>query len=128
MALADRIIIDGKRYDVPVSDVVRNADVLDKYANRTENGDLKRKGIGVYYNYEISFGFTTDTVAYDSLYSKLTEAKEFHNVTVPASGGDFSFKAYITKVSDKMLAQYKGKNYFGELKASFTAKAPARRF
>ena len=115
MALADRIIIDGKRYDVPVSEVSRNADVLDKYANRTENGDLKRKGIGVYYNYEITFGFTTNTAAYNSL-------------TVPASSGDFSFKAYITKVSDKMLAQYKGKNYFGELKASFTAKAPARRF
>lgn len=128
MALSDRIIIDGTRYDVPVSAVERTADVLDKYANRTENGDLKRKGIGVYYNYKISFGFTTNTSAYNSLYSKLTEATEFHNVTVPASNGNFSFKAYITEVSDQMIAQYNGKNYFGELSASFTAKAPARSF
>lgn len=128
MALSDRIIIDGKRYNVPVSEINRTADVLDKYANRTENGDLKRKGIGVYFNYEISFGFTTNTAAYNSLFNKLTEPEEFHTVTVPASNGDFTFKAYITKVSDQMVAQYKGKNYFGELKASFTAKAPARRF
>lgn len=128
MALADRIIIDGIKYDVPVSEITRTADVLDKYANRTENGDLKRKGIGVYYNYEISFGFTTKTAIYNKLFNKLTEPEEFHDVTIPSSNGDFSFKAYITKVSDQMIAQYNGKNYFGELKASFTAKAPARRF
>lgn len=128
MALADRVIIDGIRYDVPVQDVTRNADVLDKYANRTENGDLKRKGIGVYFNYEITFGDTLETAKYKALYNKLTEAEEFHTVTLPSSDGDFTFKAYITKVSDKMIAQYNGKNYFGSLKASFTAKAPARRF
>lgn len=128
MALADRVFIDGTRYDVPVQDITRNADVLDKYANRTENGDLKRKGIGVYFNYEITFGDTLDTAEYNALYNKLTEAVEFHTVTLPASTGDFTFKAYITKVSDKMLSQYRGKNYFGSLKASFTAKAPVRRF
>nr|DAU82082.1 MAG TPA: hypothetical protein [Caudoviricetes sp.]DAW07861.1 MAG TPA: hypothetical protein [Caudoviricetes sp.] len=126
--LSDRIIIDGVRYNVPVSDVDRSADVLDKYANRTENGDLKRKGIGVYFNYQITFGDTTNTKEYNALFNKLTEPVEFHNVTVPASDGDYTFRAYITKVSDRMIAQYKGKNYFGELTASFTAKAPARKF
>lgn len=128
MAVSDKIYIDGVAYNVPVNELKRTADVLDKYANRTENGDLKRKGIGVYYNYEITFGDTLNTTAYNALYDKLTEPTEFHNVKVPASDGDYTFKAYITKVSDKMIAQYKGKNYFGELKASFTAKAPARRF
>mgnify|MGYP006894420032 FL=1 len=126
--LSDRIIIDGVRYNVPVSDVDRSADVLDKYANRTENGDLKRKGIGVYFNYQITFGDTTNTKEYNALFNKLTEPVEFHNVTVPASDGDYTFRAYITKVSDRMIAQYKGKNYFGELTASFTAKAPERKF
>lgn len=128
MSVSNKIYIDGTAYDVPVNDLKRTADVLDKYANRTESGDLKRKGIGVYFNYEITFGDTLNTTAYNALYDKLTEAEEFHNVRVPASDGDYTFEAYITKVSDKMIAQYKGKNYFGELKANFTAKAPARRF
>lgn len=128
MAVSSKIYIDGTGYDVPVNELKRTADVLDKYANRTENGDLKRKGIGVYFNYEITFGDTLDMTAYNKLFKKLTEPEEFHSVRVPASDGDYTFQAYITKVSDEMIAQYKGKNYFGNLKASFTAKAPARRF
>ena len=127
MAIADRVYIDGKRYDVPVAELKRTADVLDKYATRTENGSLKRKIIGVYYNYEITFGDTLDTDVYHALYDKLTEPEEFHEITVPASNGDFTFTAYISKVSDTLAAQYFGKNYFGGLRASFTAQAPARR-
>lgn len=127
MALANRIIIDGIRYDVPVSEVKRNAEVLDKYARRTENGGLKRKIIGVYYNYEITFGDTLDTATYHALYDKLTEPDEFHEVVVPASDGDYEYMAYISNVQDNMVAQHRGKNYFGSLKASFIAKDPARR-
>lgn len=124
---ADRIYIDGKRYDVPVTEIVRTADVLDRYAKRTENGGLKRKLIGVYFNYEITFGDTLSTETYNELYAKLTEPREFHDVIVPASDGDYAYTAYITGVQDKMVAQYGDKNYYGSLKASFIAKEPARR-
>lgn len=125
--LADRVYIDGIRYDVPVQEVKRKADVLDKYASRTENGGLKRKLIGVYFNYDIVFGDTVNTSAYNALFDKLTEPEEFHEITVPGSDGDYTFTAYISKVSDEMRAQYAGRNYFGELKASFISQAPARR-
>lgn len=125
--VSDRVYIDGIRFDVPVQGVKRKADVLDKYANRTENGSLKRKLIGVYFNYDITFGETSNINEYRALYDKLTEPVEFHEITVPSSDGDFTFTAYISKVSDEMKAQYAGNNYFGELKASFIAKAPARR-
>ena len=125
--ISDRVYVDRNRYDVPVADIKRTADVLDKYASRTENGSLKRKIIGVYFNYEITFGDTLDNAEYNRLFDKLTEPEEFHEITVPASDGDFTFTAYISKVSDAMLAQYGGKNYFGNLKASFVAKEPARR-
>lgn len=127
MALADRIYIDGIRYDVPVSAVDRKAEFLDKYAKRTENGGLKRKLIGVYYNFDITFGDTLSTAAYQKLYNKLTEPKEFHIIIVPASDGDYEYVAYISGVQDSMIAQYDGKNYFGSLKASFIAQDPARR-
>lgn len=125
--IADRVYIDGRRFDVPVKDLKRTADVLDKYATRTENGNLKRKIIGVYFNYDITFGDTLETDVYDALFDKLSEPVEFHEITVPASDGDFTFTAYITKVSDNLVAQHNGKNYFGSLKASFTAQKPARR-
>ena len=45
---SDFLTIDGERYDIPVFvGVKRSADFLDKYANRTDNGDLKRELIGV---------------------------------------------------------------------------------
>ena len=50
---SDFLTIDGERYDIPVFvGVKRSADFLDKYANRTDNGDLKRELIGVYFNYK----------------------------------------------------------------------------
>ena len=36
------LIIDGGRYDVDVVSLKRKAEFLDKYAERTEDGDLKR--------------------------------------------------------------------------------------
>ena len=45
------IKVDGIYYDIPMVSLKRNADFLDKYAERSEEGDLLRELIGVYYNY-----------------------------------------------------------------------------
>ena len=55
------ITIDGTTYDVPITKLSRSADFLDRYATRTENGDLKRDLIGVYYNYQLEFGRIFDS-------------------------------------------------------------------
>jgi len=49
------IIIDGIKYDMPIASMKANADMLDKYAERTVDGVLHRELIGVYDNYEIEF-------------------------------------------------------------------------
>lgn len=67
------ITIDGVSFDVPVIGIVRRAEFLDKYAERTEDGVLHRELIGVYFNYQIQFGSTTDTTEYAALWTKLTE-------------------------------------------------------
>lgn len=36
------VIVDGIGYDIDVLHLKRTADFLDKYAERTESGDLKR--------------------------------------------------------------------------------------
>ena len=120
------VVIDGEPYGVPVVSVKRTADFLDKYANRTEDGVLQRELIGVYFNYKLTFGPTSDTGEYARLWEKLTEPEEFHTVTVPDEAGDYTFTAYFSGVGDEMLRRYGEKNYWDNLTVSFTAQAPAR--
>lgn len=119
------IIIDGITYDVPVLEMTRNAEFLDKYAERTEDGTLQRELIGVYFNYTIQFGRTSDTAEYAALWQKLTEASEFHEVTVPDESGDYTFTAYFSSVSDKVRKIQGATNFWKDLTVRFIARVPA---
>lgn len=123
---SDFLTIDGKKYNIKVKiGIKRTADFLDKYANRTDDGDLKRELIGVYFNYQnIGFDRQRDTNynEYNRLYDKLTEAEEFHDINI--SG--FEFRAYFSNVTDEMYKYKDGKPYYKNLTVNFTAKKPAR--
>lgn len=121
------VIIDGITYNVPVLSIKRKADFLDKYANRNEDGDLLRKLIGVYFNYQLQLGSTTDTAEYARLWDKLTEPVEFHMVTVPDESGSYTFKAYFSNVGDEVRKIQGAKNYWKNLTVNFIAKSPARK-
>jgi len=121
------LIIDGTTYNIPVIGLKRTADFLDKFANRTEDGTLQRKLIGVYFNYQLSLGTTPDTAEYARLWDKLTEPEEFHTVTVPDEDGNYTFTAYFSNVGDELKKKRGGKNYWTGLTVNFTAKAPARK-
>lgn len=120
------LTIDGTIYNIRVfTGVKRNADFLDKYANRTDDGDLKRELIGVFFNYQnIKFEKQTDAnySEYKKLYDKLTEVEEFHDINIAG----FQFRAYFSNVSDELYLYKAGKPYFKNLTVNFTAKKPAR--
>lgn len=123
------ISIDGIYFDVPLVSLKRSADVLDKYAERTEDGVLHREIIGVYYNYTLNVG-TSDAfgqTSYDALWNKLTEPVEFHEISLPTSNGTYTFQGYISSVSDEYMKIYEDDASFKNLTCKFTAKAPARR-
>lgn len=120
------ITIDGNDYNVDVLSLKRKAEFLDKYANRTEDGDLKRELIGVYYNYQLAFGPGTDQAEYNRLWDKLTEPEEFHAVTVPTNTGSYSFTAYFASIADELVT-YGNEKIFKGLTVHFIAKTPARR-
>ena len=120
------IVIDGETYNIGVKSIKRKADFLDKYAERTENGDLQRELIGVYFNYELEFAPTNDVAEYARLWDKLTEPEEFHQVTVPDENGNYTFTAYFSGVGDEIRRIKDGQPYFQALKVNFTAKSPAR--
>lgn len=121
------IRIDGSFYDVPLVSIKRTADFLDKYAERTEDGDFKRELIGVYFNYQMSFGTIDDDSLYEALWDKLTEPVEFHDFTLPTVKGSYSFRGYISGVSDEAEKIYSDTTKFKGLQCKFIAKKPARR-
>ena len=119
------ITIDGIEYNIPVTSVKRGAEFLDKYAERTEDGILHRELIGVYYKYTIQFGRSGNTPEYASLWEKLTEPEEFHNVIVPdADGVPLEFEAYFSGVSDELRMDTPSKTFWKNLTVTFISRNP----
>ncbi len=122
----DFIIIDGQQYNIDVYiGIKETADFLDKYANRTDDGDLQRELIGVYFNYsDIKFEPQTDNNydEFERLWNKLTEAEEFHTVKI----ANLEFKAYFNNVSRVIYDFRNNKAYKKDMTVNFTAKKPAR--
>jgi len=121
------INIDGTDFDIPIQSIKRNAEFLDKYAERTEDGVLHRELIGVYYNYSLQFGRTNNTTEYAALWDKLTEPVEFHDVVVPdGDGAPITFTAYFAGVSDELRKDTDAKTFWKNLTVNFIAQEPAR--
>jgi len=126
MTYKQGIYIDGTFYDIPLIKVSRTADFLDKYAERTEDGDLKRELIGVYFNYKLEIGIIDDAATYSAFWDKITEPVEFHDFTLPDLTGTYTFRGYVGSVGDEMKKVYENNVQFSGLKCDFVAKKPAR--
>ena len=75
------LIIDGITYNIPMVSIQRTLDFLEKYAERTEDGDIKIESIGLYKNYTISIGTIDDVEMYDKLIDHITDCENrFHHV------------------------------------------------
>ena len=115
------IVIDGTTFDIPVTGIKRNAEFLDKFAERTEDGILHRELIGVYFNYSLEFGRTNDTTEYAALWEKLTEPEEFHTVVVPDLDA-----TPLTFTADELRKDTTAKTFWKNLRVNFIAKEPTR--
>lgn len=124
------ITIDGIKFDVMLIKINRSADILDKYANRTVDGDLKREVLGTYYNYSLEFAYNDKAERYNILWNKLSEPKDFHDITIVDTIDVISFKGYISSVKDEII--YADPNNgssrrFQGLSCDLIAKLPNRR-
>lgn len=109
------LIIDGTTYNIPFISVKRTLDFLEKFAERSEDGDIQIETIGLYKNYTISIGLIEDAELYDQLIEHITDCENrFHHVTLPDASKQFDFYGYFSSIKDeveKVLengAQYKG--------------------
>jgi len=120
------VIIDNQTYQVPVISMKRKAEFLDKYAERTADGQLHRELIGVFFNYQIQFG-RASVSEYHRLWDKLTEPQEFHTVTVPDEDGFFTYKAYFSNVGDEFqFVKGSQTRMMSNLTVNCIAQKPAR--
>lgn len=122
------IIVDGIYFNIPIVSLKRRADFLDKYAERVETGELKRELIGVYYNFDLTVGSSSDFgfVDYNAFWDKMTEPSEFHSISVPIDGGYYTFTGYISSVSDEYESILDNEAEFKAFTCKLTAKMPAR--
>lgn len=117
------LVIDGVEYPVMISELKRRADILDKYAYRSEDGHLHREVIGTYHNYDMKIA-CPNRATYNQLFDVLSEPTAYHEVIFPHDG--VQFKAYFSSVQDEVLlvdeygAKYKG------LSCKCTALIPRR--
>ena len=121
------IYIDNQFFNVPLISVKRNFEFLDKYAERNECGDLMRELIGVYCNYTMNFGTIDDDDLYESLVDKLTEPVDFHDFVLPSTKKSYSFRGYISSLSDEMEKILDDTVKFKGLTCKYIAKGPFRR-
>jgi hypothetical protein len=119
------IRIDSEDFDVEITSIDMAADMLDKFAERTNDGVLHRELIGVYYNFQITFasGYK-NTAEYAKLWRKLTEAVEFHEVTLWDEDGEYTQTGYFAETNHSISKLKNGTPYWKSLSTSFIAKQP----
>ncbi len=122
------IMIDGIFFDIPMVSLKRIGDFLHKYAERNEAGTLMAELIGVYYNYTLTAGTSSDfgDTDYEAFWDKMTEPVEFHDISIPTKSGYYTFRGYISSVADEYKKILDNEAEFTGFTCKFTAQSPAR--
>lgn len=97
------LYIDNVFFDIPFISIKRNADFLEKFAERNEAGTVIMETIGVYLNYTVNIGTVDDKATYEALFNTLINPKQrMHNVRLPDGTSDFTFRGYFSSISDEV--------------------------
>ena len=118
------ITIDAIDFDIPIVSLSGQADMLDKYAERTVDGVLHRELIGVYDNYEIQFAASyRNSQVYSDLWFKLTEPVPWHTVKFPTIFGEREIEGYFANTRHEVSKQKGGITYWKGLSTSFVSRS-----
>ena len=121
------VIIDGTRYDVSIASLDIKSDILDSYAERTDDGRLNRGVIGTFYNYNVTFSPIKDPELHERFYDDLTAPLPSRMLTLPGVNTIHTFRGYITTDAVPLRRHKETGNTYGSIKARFIATEPARR-
>lgn len=124
------LIVDDVEYPVAVVKLTRKGDVLDKTANRTEDGELHREPIGTYYNYSMEIkpphSLEPEKMElYDSLFYVLSAPVVSHMVQLPNQSE--AQEMYFGSVQDEIIwTDGNGKTLYGNLTCNLVCMRPSR--
>jgi hypothetical protein len=118
--------IDDKCFNViiPQGGIERSFSVYDtKNTERLSNGDMFRDVLGTYYNYSVKIDSKNlSPEAYNCLYEKLSEPKDFHTFEMPYGQETYVFEGYVTQGKDVYTGVIGGKNRWSGLSFNMIAK------
>lgn len=99
------ITVDGKEYNVEVTDLGLDVEFMYKYAERTERFDLQYELGAVYFNQNITFGMvSSDNTDFVELFKLLSTRSAIdsgtgHNVEIWTPMGKMTFLMYPNKLT-----------------------------
>lgn len=125
------IKVDGRTYDVEVTEIGLSVEFMYKYAERTESFDLRYELGAVYFNQSLTFGTEcTDNEDFTDLFKLLSTKSTIdqgtgHNVEIWTPLGKMTFLMYPNGIEVKMLMleQY-GKTWWTGMNVKFIAVKP----
>jgi hypothetical protein len=120
--------IDNIDFTIGLVSIARKVTILDKFAERTMNGGLKREIIGSYFNYDLNFSEFENMQEYNRLFSILAAPQEFHDIYIPQTIGYYSFRGYVSEVEDTFeIVLSENSRRISGLKCSIVSKEPTLR-
>lgn len=124
------IRVDGKDYDVIVTEVDLDTEFVYKYAERTKDFSLKYELGAVYFNQSITFGIGRSNSDFSKLWDLLSDKGidngTGHNVQIWTPIGKLTFLMYPNGVRVKMLREKGSETWWTGMQVKFIAVKPAR--
>lgn len=125
------IKVDGKDYDVIVTDVSLDTEFIYKYAERNENYDLLYELGAVFFNQSLTFGIGKSNTDFSRLWDLLSSRSTIdsgtgHNVEIWTPIGKLTFLMYPNSVNVKMLREKGSETWWSGMNVKFIAVKPAR--
>lgn len=124
------IVVDGRDYNVNITDVELDAEFMYKYAERTEDFNLNYELGAVFYNQSLTFGVEdTDNQDFVDLYRLLSTKSRIdngtgHNVKIRTPLGEMTFLMYPNKLNVKLYKQKGTKTWWSGMTVKFIAVKP----
>lgn len=117
--------MDGKTYNVNITEYIPDGEFLYKYAERTENGDLKSEAIGYFQNLTITFSDSSDSDfadLYNDLKTIQPDGTTNHEIEFINPVETINQLMYPNQLTTPIIRLRQGTNSFwGEMKVKFIA-------
>lgn len=126
------IAVDGREYNVEVTEIGLDVEFMYKYAERTERFDLQYELGAVYFNQNLTFGtVSTDNKDFVDLFQLLSTRSSIdlgtgHNVEIQTPLGKMTFLMYPNKLTLnlKMIESSRNTTWWQGFTVKFIAVKP----